>query len=198
MATEEGEGAGRAPDVVKTVELETPTLETERFTMRKLVQEDAAALLPTLSSEEHCRYLLREAFRDEEELGHWLCDPEWDGRSWAAIDRNSGDLVARIVAVPVSEAVVELGYITVQDRQGEGIAMECSERLLEQLFEVEKHHRVTAGTDPRNRGSNRVLEKLGFRREAHCIESIKTHIGWCDEYHWGLLASEWQDRRAGS
>lgn len=177
-----------------TSDLPTRTLETERFTLRKLVREDAAALLPTLGDPEQCRYLTSAHFGSEEELGDWLCDPEWGGRSWSAIDRASGEMVARVVAVPAGEATSEIGYITVAHRRGEGIAEECAARLVRYLFAEEGHHRLTAGTDPRNIASNRVLEKLGFRREAHYLESIETHIGWCDEYFWGLLAREWREK----
>ncbi|MXO83991.1 GNAT family N-acetyltransferase [Altererythrobacter aestiaquae] len=169
----------------------TPTLETERFIMRKLVKDDAPALWPTLSSDEHCRYLTRAAFASLEELEGWLLDPDWNGRSWCAVDRQTGEIAARLVAVPVSEATAEIGYITVADRQGEGIAGECTRRLIAHLFECESHHRLTAGTDPRNNASNALLKRFGFRREAHMIESCKTHLGWCDEYFWGLLKREW-------
>lgn len=176
-------------------ELPTPTLETERFIMRPLVRKDAEALLPTLSDPAQCEFLLHEAFKSEEELGDWLCDPDWNGRSWSAIDREKGDLVARIVAVPSGECQSELGYTTVAHRRGEGIAEECTAQLISYLFEEENHHRLIAGTDPRNIASNRVLEKLGFRREAFFLQSVKTHIGWCDEYYWAILADEWQQRR---
>ncbi len=174
----------------------TPKLETDRFTMRTLVQDDAAALFPTLSDPAQCRFLLRPAFETIDELADWLCDPDWNGRSWSAIDRETGEVVARIVAVPAGDRQSEVGYTTVAHRQGEGIAEECTRRLVEYLFEDENHHRLTAGTDPRNTGSNRVLEKLGFRREAHCLQSVKTHEGWCDEYFWALLGSEWRDRHS--
>ena len=178
-----------------TTVLDSPTLETERFVMRKLVSDDTDALFPTLSDARQCRYLTRAAFSTHQELANWLCDPDWNGRSWSAFDKTDGNLAARIVAVPVDEHTAEIGYITVMDRQGQGIAYECARRLMTHLFEVEGHHRLTAGTDPRNIASNRILEKLGFRREAHYIQSIKTHIGWCDEYYWGLLANEWRELR---
>ena len=168
----------------------TPTLETERFTLRKFARGDAPAMLPTLSSDKHCRYLTREPFATLEELEAWLFDPEWDGRTWAAIDNANGEVVARLVAVPAGEEVSEIGYVTVHHRHGEGIAGECARALIDHLFEAESHHRVTAGTDPRNAASNALLTKLGFTREAHLRQSVKTHLGWCDEYLWGLLASE--------
>lgn len=176
-------------------DLPTPTLETERFILRPLVRADAEALYPTLSDPEQCLYMLRAAFSSLDELNDWLFDRDWDGRSWGAVDRETRELVARIVAVPAGEVQSEIGYTTMSHRRGEGIAVECSRRLIDYLFAEESHHRVTAGTDPRNAASNRVLEKLGFRREAHHIQSIKTHLGWCDEYCWAQLRSEWQVTR---
>ncbi len=160
--------------------------------MRKLVKDDTPALWPTLSSDEHCRYLTRAPFVSLQELEGWLCDPNWNGRSWSAVDRETGEVAARLVAVPAGEATTEIGYITVADRQGQGIASECARSLIAHLFEDEGHHRLIAGTDPRNEASNALLARLGFRREAHMLESCKTHLGWCDEYYWGLLKREWR------
>jgi len=194
MAAEEGKGAGCAFDLVSKQPTTIPTLKSERFTLRPLVRADTEALFPTLSDPENCKYLTRAEFKSLDELGDWLCDPDWDGRSWAAIDDATQKLVARVVAIPVTEEVSEIGYITVIGRTGQGIASECTERLVRYLFEDEGHHRVSANTDPRNEASNALLRKLGFRKEAHLVESMKTHIGWCDEYLWGLLASEWRAR----
>ena len=176
--------------------LPTPVLETERFVMRPLEEGDTAALFPTLSSEQHCRYMLRPPFETEEALAAWLFDPGWDGRTWIAVDRTTGDVAARVVAVPTAPQIAEIGYITLAGRHGQGVAGECAARLVDHLFAEEGHHRLSAGTDPRNLASNAVLARLGFTREAHLRESVKTHMGWCDEYLWGLLAKDWRERRA--
>lgn len=192
MAAEKGQGAGRAFDCLMASELNTPILETERFILRPLVREDAEALFPTLSDPEECLYLWQGAFESVEALADWLCDREWEGRSWSAIDRESGEFAARIVAVPSSERQSEVGYIVAKHAQGGGIATGCVARLCDYLFEEEDHHRIIGSTDPRNIASNRVLERLGFRREAHFLQNGKTHLGWCDEYVWAVLASEWR------
>ena len=194
MAAEKGEVAGCASHLVSEHSAPTPILKTERFTMRPLVSSDTGALFPTLSDPENCRFMLRAAFQSEEELADWLCDPSWNGRTWVAVADKTDELVARIVAVPIAEHVSEIGYITVVGRTGAGIASECAGRLVQYLFEEEGHHRLTADTDPRNEPSNAVLRKLGFTREGHLRKSVKTHMGWCDEYLWGLLASEWKAR----
>ena len=169
----------------------TPVLETTRFTLRPIERSDAAALFPTLSDEDQCRYLLQGAFPTLAALEAWLFDPDWNGRTWVAVDRKTRDVAARLVAVPVADEVAEIGYITVSQYQGQGVAGECAAALVTHLFDAEKLHRITAGADPRNTASNAILQRLGFIREAHLRKSIKTHIGWCDEYLWGLLRSDW-------
>lgn len=172
--------------------LDTPVLETDRFRLRPIEAADSKVLFSTLSDESQCRYLTRAAFGTIEELDAWLFDPDWNGRTWIAVDRQSGAPAARLVAIPIAEGIAEIGYITVAQHQGQGVAKECTLALVAHLFQAEKLRRITAETDPRNTASNALLERLGFTREAHLRQSVKTHIGWCDEYIWGLLRSDWQ------
>ena len=174
---------------------DTPILATPRFTLRPLKRADAAALFPTLSDPGQCLYLSRAAFASEEELWGWLADPTWTGRTWIAEDAG-GALAGRFVAVPghgssvEDGAVFEIGYITVMDRQGEGIAKECSRALINHLFEGGAR-KLTAEVDARNAPSIALLERLGFTREATLREHDATHIGLCDVHWYGLLAREW-------
>jgi RimJ/RimL family protein N-acetyltransferase len=43
-----------------------------------------------------------------------------------------------------------------------------------------------------NVASWRLLEKLGFRREAHLIENIFFKGAYGSEYHYALLEREWK------
>lgn len=168
---------------------DVPTLTTARFTLRPLQRGDEQALFPTLSDAEQCRYLTRPAFASPGELWGWLADPDWNGRTWIAVD-ESGEVAARFVAVPThDDGIEEIGYITCAGRQGTGIARECTSALIAHLF-AEGKRKVTAEVDPRNTASVRLLERLGFTREAHLREHETTHIGVCDLYIYGLLASE--------
>ena len=51
--------------------------------------------------------------------------------------------------------------------------------------------KAVADTDPDNIGSNRLLERLGFKLEGHLRAEWETHIGVRDSLIWGLLAAEW-------
>lgn len=168
---------------------EVATLSTDRFTLRPLRREDAAALFPTLSDEAQCLYLTRPAFASEDELWGWLAEPGWNGRTWIAEDAQ-GQVAGRFVAVPAHEEGVEdVGYITCMDRQREGIARECMSALIPHLFETGAR-KLTAEVDARNTASIRLLEILGFTREAHLREHETTHAGLCDVLLYGLLAAD--------
>ena len=162
--------------------------------MRSLKRSDAAAMFPTMADEEQSLYLTRPKFESEQELWDWFTDPAWPGRTWMAVD-SAGDVVGRFVASPGHGTddgdgpVFEIGYIVVMHRQGEGIARECSEALIAHLWQ-EGARKLTAEVDTRNTPSVRLLESLGFTREAHFREHDATHIGMCDVYWYGKLRSD--------
>lgn len=173
----------------------TPTLATPRFTLRPLRAGDERALYPAFSDMAAMRYWSRAPFADVAALREWLFDPDWDGRTWIAEPRGGGAPVARLIASPAGDEVAEIGYIVLPDSWGQGIARECLAVLVTHLFRAENHHRLFADVDPRNVASNRLLQSLGFAREAHLREAMRTHIGWCDTWLWGLLADEWNPDR---
>jgi RimJ/RimL family protein N-acetyltransferase len=69
--------------------------------------------------------------------------------------------------------------------------------LLEYLFEDMDMHRVSADCDAENIASYRTLEKLGFRREAHFLESFYFNGIFTSEYYYGMLQREWRERVKG-
>jgi RimJ/RimL family protein N-acetyltransferase len=65
-------------------------------------------------------------------------------------------------------------------------------------LEVVGLHRVIGRLEPRNRGSARVLEKLGMRREAHLVENEWVKGEWQSDLVFAMLAREWRDGSAGT
>jgi ribosomal-protein-alanine N-acetyltransferase len=171
-------------------------IETPRFRMRALSRSDLAALYPTMADPACALYLTRPAFTSHTDLWQWLAAPDWPGRTWIAEDRASGDVAGRFTSVPAGQdGVEEIGYIVCTDRQGEGVASECTAALVRHLVLAPADRgggarKVIAEVDTRNAPSVRLLEKLGFTREAHLREYEETHAGLCDVYLYGLLASE--------
>jgi len=73
---------------------------------------------------------------------------------------------------------------------GQGYAAEAAQAVLDYLFRELEMHRIVAEIDTENTHSIRLLERLGFRREAHHVESYPTENGWRDEYVYALLERE--------
>ena len=168
-----------------------PTIESERFVLRELTAGDVAAFWPAFSDPGNMRWWSQAAFTSQEELAAWLLSTDWDGRSWAAIERSGGEPVCRVVAIPGMEGVSEIGYATVLGRQGQGIARECVGALISHLFRKEAMRRVWADVDPDNAASNALVKGMGFTLEGRLREAWKTHIGVRDSLIWSLLAREW-------
>ena len=92
-------------------------------------------------------------------------------------------------------AIVDVGFTLSPSVQGNGYATEAIGELLRYLFEDRVKHKVCADCDTRNRGSWRLLERLGFDREGTLRESYREGPVWADDYLYGLLARDWRGRR---
>ena len=160
--------------------------------MRPLARADAAALFPTFADPDQMRYWSRGPFESVDELADWLCDPDWDGRSWAVLAKGDDAAIGRLAVVPRGPGQSEIAYTIVRERQRQGIAAEAMRRLLDYLFGEERHRRIQADTDPDNIPSNRLLERLGFIVERRLKASWRTHIGVRDSFIWALDAENWR------
>lgn len=104
-----------------------------------------------------------------------------------------GDVAFGVNAEDARQATV--GFTIASDRQRKGYASEALTTLLDYLFEDVDMHRVVADCDTENTASWKTLEKLGFRREAHFVESLLIGKEYTSEYHYGLLQREWRARK---
>ena len=93
--------------------------------------------------------------------------------------------------------VVDIGFTLGPGAQGRGYATEAVGELLRYLFEDRGKHKVCADCDTRNDPSWQLLERLGFTREGTLRGGFRDGDSWSDEHLYGLLATEWRDRREG-
>jgi RimJ/RimL family protein N-acetyltransferase len=89
----------------------------------------------------------------------------------------------------------ELWFNLRHDLWGKGIATEATRALVDFAFDQLGLHRVYGDCDPRNKGSARVMEKLGFKREAHLRENWWLKGEWCDALIYAVLDREWRSLR---
>lgn len=86
---------------------------------------------------------------------------------------------------------IEIGYTLSPEYQGNGYAVEAVKAVINYAFTVFKKHRITASVDPDNIKSIKLLQKIGFRKEAHFIKSFRLGNKWYDDCVYAMLAEEW-------
>jgi len=90
-----------------------------------------------------------------------------------------------------------LGYVINRHYWGQGIATEAARAVVQFAFEQLGLHRVYATCDTENAASERVMRKLGMRREAHFREHLWQHERWRDSYVYAVLEGEWRTGMPG-
>jgi RimJ/RimL family protein N-acetyltransferase len=77
------------------------------------------------------------------------------------------------------------------DFRGKGIATGAARELLRLGFREVAPHRVWATCLPENPASERVLRKVGMRKEGFLLRNLKIHDMWKSSFLYAILADEW-------
>lgn len=114
-------------------------------------------------------------------------------RAFAIIERASGAIVGRLELSGITgEPAVgaHLGYWVAREANRRGYATDAVGQTLDVAFGRLRLHRVQAAVMPRNRASQRVLEKNGFRREGLAERYLRIDGRWEDHVIFALTAEE--------
>lgn len=87
----------------------------------------------------------------------------------------------------------EIGCTLNKKFQNKGYATEALKGMVDYLFNTLNKHRVIASIDPRNMASIKLIERLGFRKEAHFKESYYLRGEWVDDIIYAMLKREWNE-----
>ena len=100
----------------------------------------------------------------------------------------------------VEHQTLEVGYIFAPAAGGRGYATEAVRALVDLAFGPIGARRIIARVDSRNRPSSALLERLGFRLEAHLVENEWFKGELTSELGYALLSREWPppEHRAGA
>jgi RimJ/RimL family protein N-acetyltransferase len=86
----------------------------------------------------------------------------------------------------------EIGCTINKVFQNKGFATEALSAIIEFLFTTLEKHRIVASIDPKNTNSISLVKRLGFRKEAHHIQSLFINGEWVDDVIYAILNDEWQ------
>lgn len=174
-------------------------LTTERLLLRPIRAQDAGAMHAYKSDQDSVRFVPYEPLSlaevEERIATRWAksrLEAEGDALCLAVEDRATGALLGDVVLFWRSETdrAAEVGYIFDGRYAGRGYATEAVRALTDLAFDGYGMHRVAARIDERNTASARVVERLGFRREARFVESEWFKGEWTTMLVYALLESE--------
>jgi RimJ/RimL family protein N-acetyltransferase len=131
----------------------------------------------------------------ETKIGNTAIRLEDDVLALAVVRKDGGETIGDVILAWVSRehGVGEIGFIIDPHHAGHGFATEAARPLLSLAFNEVGLHRVIGRLDARNRGSARVLEKLGMRRESHLVENEFVKGEWQSELGYAILDREWRE-----
>lgn len=110
--------------------------------------------------------------------------------------RESGTLIGDLGLhfIQDENQQVEIGATLAPEYQGKGYAFEGVTGALDYLFHTLNTHRVFASIDPRNQASIKLVKRLGMRKEAHFVKSLRFKGQWADDLIYALLIEEWRSK----
>jgi RimJ/RimL family protein N-acetyltransferase len=176
-------------------------LTTSRMTLRPYDIGDLAALHDLFGREDVCRYLIWEPMDIdqartllERRVRQTRIEAESEAILLAAVDTETGRMVGEFMLrlTSAQSRQGEVGWSIHPDVQGRGLATEGAREMLRLGFDEMGLHRITAGCDPRNLASFRVMEHLGMRREAEFVENEYLKAEWIGEFVCAMHEAEWR------
>jgi len=88
---------------------------------------------------------------------------------------------------------LEIGYSLVPSERGKGYCSEAVKIMVDYLFLSKEAMRIQAQTDQRNSASQKVLEKVGFKKEGTLRKNFFMRGEWTDDYIYSILREEWKE-----
>lgn len=176
-----------------------PTIDAPRVRLRWLEERDVDALFTIFSHPQVVRYWAGPALADRAAASRLLDEIHDHFRrkelfQWG-VARRSDDLVigtCTLLRLDAANRRAEVGYALGHEHWGKGYIGEALEVLLDFAFGDLGLHRIEADIDPRNTGSIRTVERLGFQQEGLLRERWLVNGETQDSLMFGLLRPEWR------
>lgn len=150
--------------------------ETERLILRRYKKSDLQDLYEYLSDSEVVKYEPYKPMNmeDVEENLNWRISTE----EMIAVELKSNHkMIGNVYLGKRDFEALEIGYVFHKEYWGKGYAKESCMELVNLAFS-KGVHRIFAECDPQNKGSWKLLEALGFEKEAHLKKNV---YFWKDE-----------------
>lgn len=175
-----------------------PVLETPRLILRQIDPSDADAIFRIQSDPDVARYLGRDPDATMEPTFRRLVQVfdairEHKGIRWGIVRRDEPTVLMGTVGFwkwNKPSFYAEIGYELGSAFWNKGYMTEAIRTALQFGFDHMELHRVEANIDPENKGSRRVVEKIGFVQEAMLRQNWFYRGKFTDSAIYGILKHE--------
>ena len=176
-----------------------PILNSNRIKLSAMHSEDAKELYEIRANKEFSQYLSSEPYRTIKEAEDLIAKnttafANKEAISWKVSLNDSDKLIGYIGFWRMDKANfrAEVGFGIDNNFRNKGFITEALDLILDFGFNQMNFHSIMADTDPLNKASIKVLEKIGFKKEAHIRENYYFRGKFIDSYYFGLLESKFQ------
>lgn len=153
-------------------------LETERLLLRRVAATDVNEIIELRGNPDTMKFIPRPLVTNTDEaLAHFkMIDDKIEsneGINWAITIKGNPKLIGIMghYRIQLEHYRSEVGYMILPQYNGQGITAEALKAVLAYGFDDMGLHSVEGVLDSENLGSERVLQKSGFVKEAHFKEN---------------------------
>ncbi|QWU15326.1 ribosomal-protein-alanine N-acetyltransferase [Paenibacillus sophorae] len=162
-----------------------PILETDRFVLRQLKQDDSREIFQYFSLDEVTKFYDLESFTNieqaEELIDRWNQKFERNqGIRWGITLRSESRVIGTcgFHGWMKNHYKAEIGYELTPEYWRQGYMTEVIQKIIEFGFNNLGLNRIEAFVEPENVGSRKVLEKIGLSEEG----TLKEHFYWRNRF----------------
>ncbi|HEV7746241.1 MAG TPA: GNAT family protein [Pyrinomonadaceae bacterium] len=176
-----------------------PTINTNRLSLRWIRMEDVDDFYAVYSNPQVMRYWSTPPLADKEAASKLISEIQRDVEAqqilkWGIALRPDDKFIGSITLfnADFTHRRAEIGYAQGRPYWGNGYMQEALTAVITYAFAKLNLHRIEADVDPRNDGSVRTLERLGFQREGYLRERWQVNGEIQDAFWYGLLRPDWE------
>jgi len=174
-----------------------PEFESERLLFRKILLSDAKDLFLIRTSDDVMKFMDVTRFESIGDAEKWVhsVSESYDkeaGIMWGLVEKLSNSFVGYFGfwrMIP-EHCRAEIGYALKPEFWGKGYMYETINRMVRFGFDEMNLHSIEANVNPANKKSKRVLEKIGFKKEAYFRENYLFNNKFLDSIIYSLLEKD--------
>lgn len=170
---------------------------------REFNESDFELLYSLFSDEQVMRYVLFDAYKSKDAFRPFFesiiqnnrCADERRGYEYAVFTQDDQFVGIGVIEIEIKNAYGgcgEIGYLLMPSFWGKGLATRIASELLRIGFEDLALHRMWAGCHAKNAASEKVMIKIGMRKEAQMRAARFKDGGWHDGLRYAILIDEWE------